>query len=281
MSRNGLSCRAAPALGRSAAAAFAAFLSLPTAAWAADKLIEVQWTDPEIKSFVAANAQPRSLGPTADDQLAKLKLPVLAFEGTPGVAEKTFRLGPRPATERDVVMDEENPVWYQIVEHYGDVTVSVSADLRVQHEFSRDAVKAHVADNVKVVLGHALNGPAHKENVRVVLNVEEVAGSKVDIALFLASVDAGSFNLDAYRDRFPAQVIEVNVARETVEAPTHNVDHHVANSEPDLARVRVNSPPADCAHRVLHPLRLPGSAPVPTPPTVAPQSCHHSILCKA
>lgn len=138
MSRNGLSCRGAPVLGRSAAAAFAAFLSLPTAAWAADKLIEVQWTDPEIKSFVAANAQPRSLGPTADDQLAKLKLPVLAFEGTPGVAEKTFRLGPRPATERDVVMDEENPVWYQIVEHYGDVTVSVSADLRVQHEFSPD-----------------------------------------------------------------------------------------------------------------------------------------------
>jgi hypothetical protein len=103
---------------------------------AADKLIEVQWTDPEIKNFVATSAPPRSLGPTADDQLAKLKLPVLAFEATPGVAENTFRLGPRPATERDVVMDEENPVWYQIVEHYGDVTVSVSGDLRIQHTFA-------------------------------------------------------------------------------------------------------------------------------------------------
>lgn len=106
---------------------------------AADKLIEVQWSDPQIKDFVAnrAAAAP-SLGP-ADDQLAKLKLPVLAFEATPGIAENTFRIGPRPATERDVVMDEANPVWYQIVERYGDVTVSVSADLRVQHQFSPDA----------------------------------------------------------------------------------------------------------------------------------------------
>lgn len=107
-------------------------------AGAADKLIEVQWSDPEIKNFVATSTPPRSLGPTADDQLSKLKLPVLAFDSTPGVVENTFRLGPRPATERDVVMDEANPVWYQIVERYGDVTVSVSADLRVQHTFPAD-----------------------------------------------------------------------------------------------------------------------------------------------
>jgi hypothetical protein len=124
--------------GIAAALAMLAFAAPPAAA--ADKLIEVQWTDPEIKGFASAAAAnpPRSLGPTADDQLSKLKLPVLAFEATPGVAENTFRLGPRPATERDVVMDEANPVWYQIVERYGDVTVSVSADLRIQHEFSAD-----------------------------------------------------------------------------------------------------------------------------------------------
>lgn len=111
-----------------------------SSAIAADKLIEVQWSDPEIKTFVSAVAAnpPRSLGPSADDQLSKLKLPVLAFDATPGVAENTFRIGPRPATERDVVMDEANPVWYQIVERYGDVTVSVSGDLRVQHAFPAD-----------------------------------------------------------------------------------------------------------------------------------------------
>ncbi|WP_072396630.1 hypothetical protein [Hyphomicrobium sp. CS1GBMeth3] len=134
MSRSGLSSLAA---SHSALLAALAVLSASPAA-ASEKLIEVQWSDPEIKNFVASSAPPRSLGPTADDQLSKLKLPVLAFEATPGVVEQTFRLGPRPATERDVVMDEENPVWYQIVENYGDVTVSVSADLRVQHEFAVD-----------------------------------------------------------------------------------------------------------------------------------------------
>lgn len=129
-------------LGVRARALLAAVLAaFPLAmAGASDKLIAVEWSDPEIARFVAAEAAqpPRSLGPAADDKLSRLKLPVLAFEATPGVVESTFRLGPRPATERDVVVDEDNPVWYQIVERYGDVTVSVSADLRVQHEFAPD-----------------------------------------------------------------------------------------------------------------------------------------------
>jgi len=106
----------------------------------ADKMLTVDWANPEIASFVkdqAANPR-RSLGPAADDKLAKVKLPVVAFEGMPGVVEKTFRLGPKPAGERDVVVDEDDPVWYQITERYGDMTVSVQADLRVQHEFPAD-----------------------------------------------------------------------------------------------------------------------------------------------
>lgn len=120
-----------------------------SAAFAADKLIEVEWSDPEIKSFVSAHrdAAARSLGPTADDRLAKLKLPVLAFDGTPGIVEKTLNIGPRPAVERDVVMDEAEPVWYQLVERYGDVTVSVSADLRVQHEFPEGAIKLYTDES--------------------------------------------------------------------------------------------------------------------------------------
>jgi hypothetical protein len=106
----------------------------------ADRLLAVDWANPEIAGFVkdqAANPR-RSLGPAADDKLAKVKLPVIAFEGMPGVVEKTFRLGPKPASERDVVVDEQDPVWYQIVERYGDMTVSVEADLRVQHELPAD-----------------------------------------------------------------------------------------------------------------------------------------------
>lgn len=135
MPRKGLHSRMT--LRRSIAAGVVTVMSAAsvTFALAADKLIEVQWNDPEIKNFVASGTPSRSLGPTADDQLSKLKLPVLAFESTPGVVQNTFRLGPRPEIVRDVVMDEENPVWYQIVERYGDVTVSVSADLRIQHVF--------------------------------------------------------------------------------------------------------------------------------------------------
>jgi hypothetical protein len=123
-----------------AACMLSGLLAAAGAAGAADKLLKVDWANSEITAFVkdqAANP-PRSLGPTADDKLAKVKLPVLAFTGTPGVVENTFRLGPKPAAERDVVVDEDNPVWYQLVERYGDVTVSVEADLRVQHELPAD-----------------------------------------------------------------------------------------------------------------------------------------------
>ena len=106
----------------------------PRAAAGAD-LIKVEWNDPEIQSFVSARAAgpARSFGASADEKLANVQVPVLAFEATPGVVENTFR-GASPAAERDVVVDEQNPVWYQLVERYGDMTVSVEADLRVQHE---------------------------------------------------------------------------------------------------------------------------------------------------
>jgi hypothetical protein len=102
---------------------------------AAEKLIAVDWDNPEIAAFMQEQGARRSLGPAADDKLSKVKLPVIAFETTPGIVQDTFRLGPKPAAERDVVVDEADPVWYQIVERYGDMTVSVEADLRVQHEF--------------------------------------------------------------------------------------------------------------------------------------------------
>jgi len=135
MSDSGLRSRLGAVVALPALVALA--VALPRMAQGADKLLEVDWTSPEIAGFVrdqAANPR-RSLGPTADDKLAKLKLPVIAFDATPGLVENTFRLGPKPAAERDVVVDDKNPVWYQITERYGDMTVSVQADLRVQHEF--------------------------------------------------------------------------------------------------------------------------------------------------
>ncbi|HRN88365.1 hypothetical protein [Hyphomicrobium sp.] len=148
MSINGLCARVKFLITPAIAVSAFAIVSGTSAALAAGKLIAVEWTDPEIKSFVSERRDAaRSLGPTADDQLAKLQLPVLAFDSTPGIVEKTLNIGPRPAVERDVVMDEAEPVWYQLVERYGDVTVSVSADLRVQHEFPEGAIKLYTDES--------------------------------------------------------------------------------------------------------------------------------------
>jgi hypothetical protein len=118
----------------------AALLAAPSAR-AQDQLLSVDWSSPEIKSFVAARKDEAARGaaPVAASRLDKVKLPVLGFEGAPGLVQNSFPgLGPQPMGTRAVHTDETNPVWYQIVDTYGDVTVSVAADLRVQHTFGAD-----------------------------------------------------------------------------------------------------------------------------------------------
>lgn len=112
-----------------------------TGARAADTLLQIEWSDPDIQNFVEARKADagRGLAPAEPSRLDKVKLPVLGFQGAPGLVQSSFPgLGPQPTGTRDIVTDETNPVWYQIVDTYGDVTVSVSADLRVQHTFGAD-----------------------------------------------------------------------------------------------------------------------------------------------
>lgn len=116
------------------------FLGIASAR-ADDQLLAVEWKDPEIASFVAARKDmvARGAAPAEASRLDKVKLPVLGFEGAPGLVQNSFPgLGPQPTGTRSVHTDEANPVWYQIVDTYGDVTVSVAADLRVQHTFGTD-----------------------------------------------------------------------------------------------------------------------------------------------
>lgn len=105
-------------------------------AHADDKLIKVDWESPEVRGFIM---QRQSAAPTAAGPLDKVRLPVLAFAQAPGLVQNAFPgLGPQPMGERTVSTDDANPVWYQIVDTYGDVSVSVQADLRVQHEMPAD-----------------------------------------------------------------------------------------------------------------------------------------------
>lgn len=122
-------------------AAILVLLLMPVGKAAAEQLLSVDWSNAELKNFVAAKSEAAARGaaPVAPSRLDKVKLPVLGFEGAPGLVQNSFPgLGPQPMGTRDVHTDETNPVWYQIVDTYGDVTVSVAADLRVQHSFGAD-----------------------------------------------------------------------------------------------------------------------------------------------
>lgn len=103
---------------------------------AADKLLKVDWANGEISRFVqdrTANP-PQSVGPGDDVKLSKLKLPVLAFDQPPQIVSNSFTVEARPKLTRKILMDDKNPVWYQLVDRYGELTITVEADLRVQHE---------------------------------------------------------------------------------------------------------------------------------------------------
>jgi hypothetical protein len=113
-----------------------AFQASPQAARAADNLLAVDWSNGEISRFIADRTAnpPVSVGAADDVKLSKLKLPVLGFDVPPRIVANSFAAEARPRLTRKIIMDDENPVWYQLVDRYGDLTITVEADLRVQHE---------------------------------------------------------------------------------------------------------------------------------------------------
>ena len=110
---------------------------LATPAQAETTNLTVNWSDPELKGFAESRAANIAAGVEAEDdnKLAKLQIPVLAFERPPEAVTRNLRAGPEAEPETTQNFDPANPVWYQIVQDYGDVTVSIEADLRVQHTF--------------------------------------------------------------------------------------------------------------------------------------------------
>lgn len=109
-----------------------------TATVAQQRVLSVDWSDPVIRKYVTDRGRQRTASLTVSDEarLSKLKLPVLAFDTTPRLVRNALVASARPAPrERTIIMDEENPVWYEIVDTFGDITVKVGADLRIHHEF--------------------------------------------------------------------------------------------------------------------------------------------------
>lgn len=121
-----------------AVVAIAALSSQPAVgpASAADKLMQVDWSSEEISAFVAERAAAAATTPRTSEQirLDKLRLPVLGFDRVPTSISRSLAPDVRPERKRTIIMDDDNPVWYQLVDRYGDVVVTVEADLRIQQE---------------------------------------------------------------------------------------------------------------------------------------------------
>ncbi len=119
-------------LGLAAAVLFAG------SAVAETKNLSVNWNDPELKGFADGRAADVANGLAPEEEnskLSSLQIPVLAFERPPEAVTRNLRAGPEAEPETTENFDAANPVWYQIVQDYGDVTVSIEADLRVQNSF--------------------------------------------------------------------------------------------------------------------------------------------------
>ncbi len=104
------------------------------------KVMKVDWNNLEIQAFFdeLETNPPRSL--TSEDQvkLSKLKIPVIAFDRPPGIIDRAFGVERAPKRERQLVTDPDDPTWYTIVDTYGDVTITVDGDLRIQQQLPAD-----------------------------------------------------------------------------------------------------------------------------------------------
>ena len=118
-----------------------AILATALPAAAQQKSIAVDWGNADIKAYAQgrANNSISAALPEQDARLAKLKLPVLGFDRVPQQAASAFGLGASARPKRKLVMDDANPIWYQITERYGDVTITIEADLRLQGDIPQGA----------------------------------------------------------------------------------------------------------------------------------------------
>jgi hypothetical protein len=109
-------------------------------ATAAPDTLKVNWSDPEIAKFMRERTTrpPQSVSAQDEAALSRLKLPVIAFDRPPGVVGRAFGLEAAPKLQRELVTDPDNPVWYTIVDRYGDLVVTIDADLRVQRDLPAD-----------------------------------------------------------------------------------------------------------------------------------------------
>lgn len=93
------------------------------------KKLVVDWADEELRTFSRA----RAAAPTPA-ALSNLRLPVLAFDDVPQLVKNALGPDARTTVPRRIITDAKSPYYYSIEDTYGDITISVSADLRINHD---------------------------------------------------------------------------------------------------------------------------------------------------
>jgi hypothetical protein len=128
-------------LAVSAIALTALIGGLASQLWATDrtvsgqKKLKVDWGDAELKAL----PRTRALTVSGDQAvLAKLLLPVLAFSSVPQVVKNVYGPDAKPTVPRKIVTDPDAPYFYTIEDTYGDITITVSADVRINQESGTD-----------------------------------------------------------------------------------------------------------------------------------------------
>ncbi len=111
------------------AAGLAALLSAPVLAGDVE-MLEPKWDDPEVKAYLEST--PRVAPEAAAGPKDELRLPVLELKEPPENVRSTMGAAAEAASEPEIIYDPDNPVWYQATHNYGDVTVTIEADLRVR-----------------------------------------------------------------------------------------------------------------------------------------------------
>jgi hypothetical protein len=105
-------------------------------------VLRVDWDSADIKRFKAQQAggalKSASVSDAGHAKLAGLQLPVLAFEDVPQLVRNALGSNARATKPRKVITDPATPVWYHLVDTYGDVSITVDADLRVNHAHDSD-----------------------------------------------------------------------------------------------------------------------------------------------
>lgn len=96
----------------------------------ATSLIAVDNSHPDLQNLRSA-APPPGLAAAERSRLDRLKLPVLL----PDPAATRQAAGAESAPKPSIVTDDDNPVWYHAETDLGGVSITVEADLRIQHEF--------------------------------------------------------------------------------------------------------------------------------------------------